>query len=185
MGVDFNNPIVLAAYIISFIGFTLLTLASAFKRKTMILNFQTAANLLCGISEGLLGAWSGLAQDTINLVRNVFVLKKWMTKALAIIFIILCAIVGGIVFSFDFKKFGFWCILPAVATLEYSIVILIPNVKVPVIKISIAISALLWGIYGIVVKLYTTTIFNAISFVLCIVSLIIYFVKQNKKEEIK
>ena len=49
MGVDFNNPIVLSAYIISFIGFTLLTLASAFKRKTMILNFQTAANLLCGI----------------------------------------------------------------------------------------------------------------------------------------
>ena len=186
MGVDFNDPLTLAAYIISIVGFIILTLASACKRKNMILAFQSASNVLVGLSEGLIGAWSGLAQDAINLLRNIFVLKKWMTKTLSIVFIILCAVVGGIVFYIDYDKHGLWCLFPAIATLQYSIIILIPNVKVPVIKLSIMISSTLWAIYGVAIRLYTTTIFNSISFILCVISLIVYFVKnKNKIEENK
>lgn len=181
LGVDFSDPLVLIAYIISTIGFILFTASTALKRKAMILSFQTAGNVFCGVSEIMMGAWTGLAQEVINGIRNIFVLKKWMNKTLSIVFVFLSFGVGLLVFILAFQKEGWWGLLPMIATVQYSIVIIIPNVGVAPIKLSLMASSSCWAVYGLSVKMYTTTFFNIISFILALVTLIIYLVNKNKK----
>ena len=190
--VDFTNPVVLIAYIISTIGFILFTLASALKRKEKILTLQSIGNLFCGISEIMTQAWAGLAQDMVNLVRNVFVLSKKMTKFLSIIFIILAFAVGMLVIVLDLNsqnpktvQNAWYGLLPMFATVEYSIVVLIPDVKVSFIKISLMVSSTCWAIYGMIIRLYTITVFNAITFILSVTTLIIYFVKNKNKNQLE
>lgn len=179
-----DKPIELAAYIVSIVGYTLFALASALKRKKNILLMQSTANFICGTAEVMIHAWSGLVQDVINLLRNIFVLKNWMNKVLSIIFILAGFLVGMLVFIFDFKNAGWWGILPVIATTEFSIIIILPKVEVPVIKISLMVSSICWAIYGIGIQFYTTTFFNTISLILAITSLIAYYSRGKKKEDI-
>ena len=160
--VDFSNPVVLIAYIISTIGFILFTLASALRKKEKILTLQSIGNLFCAISEIMTQAWAGLAQDAVNFVRNVFVLSKKMTKILSVIFIVLAFLVGMLVIILDLNSDNpktvanaWYGLLPMFATVEYSIIVLIPDVKVSLIKISLMVSSFCWAIYGMIIRLYT------------------------------
>ena len=190
--VDFTNPVVLIAYIISTLGFILFTLASALKRKEKILTLQSIGNLLCGVSEIMTQAWAGLAQDAVNFLRNVFVLSKKMTKVLSVIFIVLAFGVGMLVIILDLNSTNpktvqnaWYGLLPMFATVEYSIIVLIPNVKVSLIKISLMVSSTCWAIYGMIIRLYTITVFNVITFILSVTTLIVYFVKNKKTKQVE
>lgn len=175
-----NNPITLTAYIISTIGYALFAIASGLKKKNHLLIAQSTANCLCAVAEGLNGLWSGLVQDAVNFIRNIFVLKNWMNKILAIVFIIVGTGVGIFVFIYDFENAKWWGLLPVFATAQYSIIILIPRVKVPVIKVSLLISSTCWAVYGFGMRFYPTMIFNIISFILALVTLILYFINKKK-----
>ena len=179
-----QNPLRLSAYIISIVGYLLFALASGVKRKNQLLIMQSSGNFLCAVAEGLTGLWSGLVQDLVNLIRNIFVLKKWMNTILAIVFIILGLGIGIFVFIYDFNNAHWWGILPVIATAEYSIIILIPNVKVPLIKASLMVSSTCWAVYGFGMNFLPTFAFNCLSFVLATTSLILYFVRKRKENKI-
>ena len=178
-----NDPLRLSAYIISIVGYLLFAIASGLKKKSHLLITQSTANCLCAIAEGLTGLWSGLVQDALNFIRNLFVLKNWMNKILAILFITLGTGIGIFVFIYDFNHAAWWGLLPVFATTQYSIIILIPKVKIPLIKISILISSSCWAVYGFGMNFLPTMAFNILSFVLALISLILYFV--NKKKQIQ
>lgn len=180
-----GNPYKITAYIISIIGYALFSVASGLKKKNHLLIAQGTANFLCAVAEGMQGLWSGLVQDSINFIRNVFVLKKWMNKVLSIVFICLAVSVGVFVVIFDFKNNGWWNLLPVFATLEYSVVLLIPNVRIPLIKTAIMVSAACWTVYGIGLHFLPTIVFNILSFILCFISLVQYFVNKKAEKEIK
>ncbi|MCR5231491.1 MAG: YgjV family protein [Acholeplasmatales bacterium] len=188
--VDFSNPVILIAYIISTLGFILFTLASALKRKETILTFQSIGNLLCGISEIMTNAWAGLVQDAVNLIRNIFVLSKKMNKVLSVVFILLAFGAGMLVIILDLnsdnevtKAHAWYGLLPMFATVEYSIIVLIPDVSVSLIKASLMVSSTCWAIYGLIVRLYTITVFNVITFILAVTTLIIYLVKKKRSNK--
>lgn len=176
-----DSPIGIAAYVISIIGYALFAIASGLKKKNQLLICQSTANVLCAVAEGMTHLWSGLVQDAINFIRNVFVLKKWMNLVLAIFFIILGIGVGVFVFIYDFENAKWWGILPVIATAEYSIIILIPKVNIPTIKVSLMVSNTCWAIYGYGMAFYPTMAFNILSFVLATYSLIMYFVRKKKE----
>lgn len=180
-----NDPIKVAAYFIAIVGYALFASSSAIKRKNHLLIAQSTGNFLCAVAEGINGLWSGLVQDAVNLIRNVFVLKKWMNKVIAIVFIALGAGIGLAVFAYGFfdeatKNAPWWGILPVIATVEYSIIILLPKVKVPVIKLSLMVSNACWAVYGYGMGFGPTMIFNIISFTLAFISVITYFVNVKR-----
>ncbi len=187
LGVDFSNPLTLTAYIISTVGLIVFTLSGALKRKNMLIGAQTVSNVLLGISDTLIYAWAGLAQDIINFLRNIFVLKNWINKKTSILFIILSFVVGLLVFLLAFdtsdllKSWG--GLLPMIATVEYSVVVILPKSGVASIKLSLIVSSLCWCFYGIIIKMYTITFFNGLAIILAVVTLIIYFYKKRKKNE--
>lgn len=187
LGVDFSNPLTLTAYIISTIGLIVFTLSSALKRKKLLIGAQSISNVLLGISDALIFAWAGLAQDVINLIRNLFVLKNWINKTISIIFIIVSFVAGVAVFLLAFdqndlvKSWG--GLLPMIATVQYSIVVILPKSGVISIKLSLIISSLCWCVYGVIIKMYTITFFNGLAIILAIVTIIIYFVNKRKKYE--
>lgn len=177
-----NDPLLLTAYIISIVGYALFAVASGLKKKNHLLICQSTANALCAVAEGMTGLWSGLVQDAVNFIRNIFVLKKWMNTILAIIFIVLGTGIGIFVFIYDFEHAKWWGLLPVFATLEYSIIILIPRVRIEVVKVSIMVSSLCWSVYGYGMNFIPTLAFNLLSFVLAVISLIVIIVKRRHKE---
>ena len=180
-----DDPLKLTAYIISTVGYLLFAIASGLKKKSHLLITQSTANCLCAVAEGLTGLWSGLVQDLLNFIRNLFVLKNWMNKILGIIFITFGLGLGIFVFVYDFENAAWWGLLPVFATTQYSIIILIPKVKIPLIKASILLSSSCWAIYGYGMNFLPTMAFNILSFILAFISLIVYFVNKRKPKEIK
>ena len=74
-----NDPLLLTAYIISIVGYALFAVASGLKKKNHLLICQSTANLLCAIAEGITHLWSGLVQDAVNFIRNLFVFTFYIT----------------------------------------------------------------------------------------------------------
>ena len=72
--------------------------------------------------------------------------------------------------------------LPVFASFQYSVVILFPNIKVPYIKASMAISCVCWTVYGLFLKNYSMAISNVIIFIAAIVAVIRYYVSIRNQE---
>ncbi|MDE5856263.1 MAG: YgjV family protein, partial [Anaeroplasmataceae bacterium] len=123
-------------------------------------------------------------QDGISIIRNIFILLNKNNKVWNIIFIVSAAVLGtvfNIVLQLDQPVLIAVGFLPVLASLQYSIVILLPNVKVPQIKASLACSSICWLIYGLFLKNYSMAIFNAAIFIVSIASIIQYGIQKKKK----
>lgn len=186
--IDFSlTPLQIAGNILTFIGMILFLISSFCKKKKNILLFQTGNHSISSIGEIFLGQISGAIQDLISIIRNIFILLNKNNKVANIIFIVSAAVLGtvfNIVFQLDnpfMIAIGF---LPVVASLQYSIVILLPNVKVPYIKASMAFSSICWLVYGLFLKNYSMAVFNAAIFIVSIASILQYIFKRKKTIEV-
>lgn len=183
--IDFNlTPIEIAGNVLTFIGMILFLTSSFCRKKKNILLFQTGNHCISSIGEIFLGQISGAIQDGISIIRNIFILLNKNNKVWNIVFIVSAAVLGtifNIVFQLDkpiLIAIGF---LPVVASLQYSIVVLLPNVKVCYIKASMAFSAICWLIYGLFLKNYSMAIFNAAIFLVSICSILQYIFHKKKE----
>ncbi|MDE7264066.1 MAG: YgjV family protein [Anaeroplasmataceae bacterium] len=183
--IDFNlTPLQIAGNILTLIGMILFVISSFCSRKKDILLFQTGNHSISVIGEAFLGQVSGAIQDGVSIIRNIFILLNKNNKVWNIIFIVTGALLGtvfNIVFQLDDPVLMAVGFLPVIASLQYSIVVLLPKVKVPKIKASMAFSAICWLIYGLFLKNYSMAIFNAVIFTVSIISIILYFVKGEKE----
>ncbi len=177
------SPILIIANILSFIGNLLFTLSSILKSKKKILLFQSTNHVLAIISEFMTNAYSGMVQEFTSLARNIVLLfvkreKKILKLIITIAFVIVAVVAGALInyFVSDNVWYGY---LPIIGTIIYSTgVILAFMIKCSevqaefMIKLALLLNSIVWGLYGFFVKLYPIMIFNMITIVLCIISII-------------
>jgi len=191
------DTILIIANILSLLGNICFTTSALFKSKRKIILFQSLNHTLSLISEVLTKAYSGVVQDAVSLVRNfVLLFIKDNSKRIKILISIICAIACvsiGVWVNIAFSDNIWYGYLPIIANLEYSIIIIIPfvirlsDLKAEfIIKVSLLISGILWGMYGFFIQLYPIMIFNGINVLLCTIAIIritVTVIKKQKMEE--
>lgn len=183
------STVLIIANVLSFIGNLFFCSSALLKRKRQIIIFQTTNHFLSSIAQFLQGAYSGMIQDFLCLVKNLVLLfvkesKKTLRLVVNVIVIVACLILGiliNILLS-DGVWYGY---LPVFSNVIYGIVILLVFLKgfkkdtvELMIKSTLILNAICWGTYGIFVKLYTITIFNGITLIISIISIIIILVRK-------
>ncbi len=175
--------LLIIANILSLIGNTLFTLSSIFKDKKKILLFQNSNYILAIISEYMTEAYSGMIQEGMSLIRNIILLfVKSNNKILKLIITLICVLIAvslGIYFNYEYSDNVWYGYLPVLGTIVYSTAVILAFMinfdfvrQELVIKIGLFINSFIWSTYGFFVKLYPILIFNIITIILCIISLI-------------
>lgn len=141
--------------IFSSLAILIFIISSLLKTKKNILLIQGLGHILLAISEFISNAWASIVQEIISLTRNGLVYFKKNTKVVNTVLIVLGVVIGiycGIMGTNTFtpwkgidpaKWYGY---LPIIANLEYSIVVCDNRLNAKWLKLSFAISSLLWAI---------------------------------------
>ena len=166
--------------IIALIASILMVLAGLQKQKKKILVIQIIQIALSVISNLVLGGYTGAIINVISCIRDILCYKDKMGTKEKIIIIILA--VG---LSLIFNNLGWIGLLPVVATVVY---IMFMNTKdVVKFKILIIFSMIMWLLYDLYIKSYTSGAFDLASVIANLFA--IWQIKRNKdlinKKEIK
>ncbi len=141
--IDFNmTPMQIAGNILTLIGMSFFFISSFLKKKRDIV------------------------QDGVSVIRNIFIVCNKNNKYWNIFFIVLGVVLGtilNVVLQLDSPMMIALGFLPVFAAFQYSIIILLPNVKVPWIKASMACSCVCWTVYGLFLKNYSMALTNKAS----------------------
>ena len=189
--------ILLVANILSLIGNALFTLSSIFKKKRNILLMQSSNYILAVIAEYLQKAYSGMVQEGVSLIRNIILLfvntKNKIAKLIITISCVLVAVTVGIIINYKSNGNIWYGYLPIMGTIIYSsgvimsFMIEMREIKSElIIKIALGLNSIVWALYGFFIQLYPILIFNIITLVLVIISIIrISIVLKKEKLELK
>lgn len=181
------------ANILSFLGNTTFTLSSIFKKKNWILLLQSIAHILSSIAEIINKAYSGLVQEIASLLRDlvlVFVNKdnKLLKIIITIIFVVIGSVIGTVL-NFKLNQNNWYDYLPILATISYTIFLIISEYSKKYqevfIKVGLIFNSIGWIIYTLFYKLYPPTIFNSITIISSLVTIVLFFKKKpdNKDNE--
>lgn len=156
---------IIIANIIAFIASILMTYTGILKKKSTIILVQTIQIALFVLSNLILGGITGAIVNAISCVRNILCYKDKLGK-LSKTFII----ISTVVLSLMFNNLGIIGLLPIIATVLYT---LFMDVK-DIIKFKYLSSfiSLLWGIYDIVIKSYSSAFFDFLTIITTIISII-------------
>lgn len=161
--------------IIAFIGSTMQLTIGVIKNRKKALYVQTIQYSVFAISSLILGGFSGTIANIIGAIRNILTYNEKLTKC-AIIIIILAATI----LTLYFNNLGILGLIPLVNTIIYTVFI---NVKDPLkFKLLFTFSTFLWVIYGVLIKSYTSTVFDSISTIGSLVSAYQIYKKQKNKK---
>ena len=183
--------VLIIANILSLIGNTLFTLSSIFKTKKKILLMQSSNYVLAVVAEYLQEAYSGMVQEGVSLIRNIILLfvktKNKIVKLIITLACVIAAVTAGIIINILLNDNVWYGYLPIAGTIIYSTgVILAFMLNVSelnsefIIKFALGLNSIVWGIYGIFVMLYPIIIFNAITLILTIISIIRIIIVKKK-----
>ena len=156
--------------IIALIASIFMVYSGLIQNKKRILIIQTIQILCSVVSNIVLGGITGAIINAISMIRNIICYKdKLRTKEKIIITIL------SITLSLLFNNLGIIGLLPVISTVTY--VWLMNEKDVIKFKFLIIFTMLLWGIYDLIIKSYTSCIFDFMTILTNIIS--IY--KINKK----
>ncbi|MCR5146825.1 MAG: YgjV family protein [Clostridia bacterium] len=151
--------------IIALIASILMVLAGLQKKKKKILFIQIVQIALSVISNLVLGGYTGAIINALSCVRDILCYKDKMGTKEKIIIIILA--VG---LSVAFNNLGWIGLLPLIATVVY---ITFMNTKdVVKFKLLIIFSMVMWLIYDLYIKSYTSGVFDFMSVIANIVAIL-------------
>lgn len=178
-----KDIILLVANILSLIGNALFTLSSIFKKKRNILLMQSSNYILAIIAEYLQKAYSGMVQEGVSLIRNIILLfvrtKNKIVKLVITITCVSVAVTVGIIINYKSNDNIWYGYLPIMGTIIYSTGVIISfmvemrDIKSElIIKIALGINSIVWALYGFFIKLYPILIFNIITLILVIISIV-------------
>ena len=192
-----NDIILLVANILSLIGNALFTLSSIFKKKRNILLMQSSNYILAIIAEYLQKAYSGMVQEGVSLIRNIILLfvrtKNKIVKLVITITCVSVAVTVGLIINYKSNDNIWYGYLPIMGTIIYSTGVIISfmiemrDIKSElIIKIALGINSIVWALYGFFIKLYPILIFNIITLILVIISIVrISIILKKEKIEMK
>lgn len=157
--------------IIALIASILMVYSGILKEKKKILYIQTIQIGLSVISNIVLGGITGAIINAISMIRNIICYKdklRLKEKILITFF--------SVILSLKFNDLGIIGLLPVISTITY---IWLMNVKdVRIFKLLIAFTMLMWLIYDILIRSYTSALFDFINI---IANLITLFQIKNEK----
>lgn len=128
------------------------------KQKKKILYFQTVQIGMSVISNIILGGITGAIINALSMIRNILCYKNKLGLKEKIIITIL-----AIILTFKFNNLGYIGLLPLISTVSY---IWLMNIKdVRKFKLLIIFTMLMWLIYDVVIKSYTSAIFDFMNII--------------------
>lgn len=142
--------IVLIGNILGTIGAIIFLVTSIVKNKKLIVFIQSFAHFTLIISELISKMFASIVQEIVCLIRNFTIITKKNNKTINIILIIVSFIFGVMINILTKPQGSPWYgplngYLGVIATVQFSIVILVSNSMVK-IKISQGISGFLWAL---------------------------------------
>ena len=144
--------------IIALVASILMVYSGMLKEKKKILFVQTIQIGLAVISNIVLGGITGAIINTISFFRNIICYKDKLGLKEKIIITFF-----AVVLSLKFNNLGLLGLLPMISTVTY---IWLMNIKdVCKFKLLIAFTMLLWFIYDIMIKSYTSSVFDFVSMI--------------------
>lgn len=144
--------------IIALIASVLMVLAGLQKKKKKILFIQIIQIALSVVSNLVLGGYTGAIINAISCVRDILCYKGKMGKIEKTVLILL-----SVGLSLVFNNLGWIGFLPVIATVVY---ILFMNTKdVVKFKVLIVFSMIMWLMYDVYIKSYTSGIFDLMSII--------------------
>ena len=158
--------------IIALIASILMVYSGTSKQKKKILHFQTVQIGMLVISNIILGGITGAIINALSLIRNTLCYKDKLGLKEKVVITILATIL-----TLKFNNLGYIGLLPLISTVTYIWLMNIKNVKR--FKLLIIFTMLMWFIYDIIIKSYTSAIFDFINIVANIVTL--FQIKSVKK----
>lgn len=126
------------------------------------------------ISNIILGGITGAIINALSMIRNILCYKNKLGLKEKIIITIL-----AIILTFKFNNLGYIGLLPLISTVSY---IWLMNIKdVRKFKLLIIFTMLMWLIYDVVIKSYTSAIFDFMNIIANMLTLLqIKLVKKVK-----
>ena len=186
------STVLIIANVLSFIGNLFFCSSALFKRKRQIIIFQTTNHFLSSIAQFLQGAYSGMVQDALSLIKNLVLLfvnenRRVLRLVVNIIVIVACLFIG-ILINILLSGGVWYGYLPVFSNVLYGIVVLLVFLKgfkkdtvELMLKSTLIVNAICWGTYGIFVKLYTITFFNGITLIFSLISIILILVHKHRQ----
>ncbi len=163
--------IIVIGNIIGFVGSMFMVIGGYLKNKNNAIIAQTMQLFFLSISNLILGSVSGFINNLINCVRNVFSVKDKLTIPIKLIIIII-----SIILTVKYNNLGLIGYLPLINNIIF---IICMNTKSDLnFKFLTIFYMALWLIHNLYIKAFTTSIFNIITIVTCIIA--IKKIMQNK-----
>lgn len=154
---------VLIGNIIAFIASILMVYSGLLKQKQKILYFQTIQFGLAAISNIILGGATGAIINMLSIIRNILCYKDRLGINEKIFITILSSIL-----TLKFNNLGYIGLFPLISMIVYIWLMNTKNVKK--FKLLIAFSMFMWFIYDIVIKSYSSAVFDFLSIVANIIT---------------
>ncbi len=145
--------------ILGLIGALLMVGIGFMHERRHILIWQNVQFLIMGIGSLVLGGVSGFIADVISIMRNLFFLKRDLTKGWKLFFVLIQVIVSSVFLYFG----GFrWIeLLPIIAAVVYTG--LIDTKKESTLKIVLSTCQTMWLIYDIMLMNFAAAVFDVLT----------------------
>jgi hypothetical protein len=162
--------------IIALIAASLSVVIGIIKSKKKVLFTQTIQYITYATADFILGGITGAITNLIGIFRNVLCYKEKLSKIIIAIIILI-----SIILTLIFNNLGFIGLLPLFNNIVYTIFI---NVKDEFkFKILILTQMILWLIYDLTIKAYTSAIFEVITIISCIITGYQIYINRKKEKQ--
>ncbi len=163
---------IIVGNIIALIASILMVYSGVIKQKKKIIYVQTIQIGLLVISNFVLGGFTGAIINALSFIRNILCYKNKLGMKEKIIIIML-----SLILSLIFNNLGIIGLLPLISTVAY--ILLMDTKNVINFKVLTIVTLVLWLIYDINIKSYTSAIFD----VMCVIANIIAIFQLKTSNE--
>lgn len=163
--------VLLIGNLLALLGSLLMVYTGILKKKNKIILFQTIQIGLFVLSNIILGGITGAIINALSMIRNILCYKNKLGLVQKIVITIL-----SIVLSLCFNNLGIIGLLPLVSTVTYIWLMNIKNVSR--FKLLVIFTMILWLIYDITIKSYTSAFFDFMNICANIISIILIKYKK-------
>lgn len=161
---------------IALIGSILMAYTGIIKNKQKLIKVQTVQIGILILSNLVLGGFTGAIINFISMIRNIICYKNKLGLKEKIIITIL-----AVTLSILFNNKGIIGLFPVVAMVVYVWLMNIKEIKR--FKLLLAFTMLLWFIYDMMIGSFTSAIFDMITLIASIVTVIEIKIKQSKRKK--
>jgi len=144
------------------------------KTKKGILLAQTCSQVFFLVSAILLNAYSAAAQNIVAIFRNIYGAGTKKSKIVDWVLVF-----APVVLGFAFNNLGILGVVPIVANLQYSVIVLVFNSKTRAIKTSFTICNTMFIFFNFMIKNYV----GSVSCIIVVSTTLIAMYKESKKND--